>query len=156
MGNTEIHLDETDLAILRVLQQDARITNVALANQLKMAPSAMLERVRKLEEKEVIRGYHTAINPLAVDKELLVFIFIKTTDGFVTDKSAYALAEIPQIMEVHLIAGEDCFLIKARFSGTEELMETKRNHFSKITSIISMRTTIVLQTVKESSHISID
>lgn len=156
MEAIEINLDEMDLDILRVLQQDARITNVALANQLKMAPSAMLERVRKLEEKGVIRGYSTIIDPLSIDKELLVFIFIKAKDNFANDKAALMLAAIPQVMEVHLIAGEDCYLVKARFSGTRELMEVKRTRFSKIAGIVSMRTTIVLETVKESSHISIE
>jgi len=156
MRTMEINLDETDLAILRLLQDDARITNVALAAQLKMAPSAMLERVRKLEEKGVIRGYSAMVDPLAVDKDLLVFIFIKTKDSFADDKSARALAAIPQVMEVHHIAGDDCYLIKARLSSPTELMELKRSRFSKIANIISMRTTIVLETVKESSHISIN
>ncbi|MBO9618424.1 MAG: Lrp/AsnC family transcriptional regulator [Niabella sp.] len=156
MKKLEINLDETDLNILRLLQEDARMTNVALANQLKMAPSAMLERVRKLEEKGVIRGYSAAIDPLMVDKELLVFIFIKTKDSFANDKSARALAAIPQVMEVHHIAGEDCYLVKARLSGPLELMELKRSKFSKISNIVSMRTTIVLETVKESAHISIE
>ncbi|AHF15066.1 Lrp/AsnC family transcriptional regulator [Niabella soli] len=156
MKKLEINLDETDLSILRLLQEDARITNVALANQLKMAPSAMLERVRKLEEKGVIRGYSAAIDPLTIDKELLVFIFIKTKDSFANDKSARALAAIPQVMEVHHIAGEDCYLVKARLSGPLELMELKRSRFSKISNIVSMRTTIVLETVKESAHISIE
>ncbi|ANH80597.1 AsnC family transcriptional regulator [Niabella ginsenosidivorans] len=156
MEKRMIHLDETDLAILELLQEDARITNVALANQLKMAPSAMLERVRKLEEKGVVKGYSAAIDPLAVNRELLVFIFIKTKDSFANDKSARALAAIPQVMEVHHIAGDDCYLVKARLSGPMELMEMKRSKFSKIPNIISMRTTIVLETVKESSHISIE
>ena len=156
MEKATLHLDETDLAILRLLQEDARITNVALANRLKMAPSAMLERVRKLEEKGVLKGYTAAINPLAVNKELLVFIFIKTKDSFANDKSARALAAIPQVMEVHHIAGDDWYLVKARLSGPLELMEMKRSKFSKISNIISMRTTIVLETVKESSHISIE
>lgn len=156
MKKLEINLDGTDLTILRLLQEDARITNVALANQLKMAPSAMLERVRKLEEKGVIRGYNTVIDPLLVDKELLVFIFIKTKDSFANDRSARALAAIPQVMEVHHIAGEDCYLVKARLSGPLELMELKRSKFSKISNIVSMRTTIVLETVKESAHISIE
>ncbi|MCD2422328.1 Lrp/AsnC family transcriptional regulator [Niabella pedocola] len=152
----EINLDETDLAILRLLQEDARITNVALAGQLKMAPSATLERVRKLEEKGMIKGYSAIVDPLWIDKDLLVFIFIKTKDSFADDKSARLLAAIPQVMEVHHIAGDDCYLIKARVSGPTELMELKRSRFSKISNIISMRTTIVLETVKESSHISID
>ena len=155
MQSKNLQLDETDLAILRLLQTDARITNLSLAKQLKMAPSAMLERVRKLEEKGTVKSYHAMVNAEAVGKQLLVFIFIKTKDSFADDKSAQMLAAIPEVMEVHHIAGDDCYLVKARVADTAELMELKRSKFSKIGNIVSMRTTIVMETVKESPNIVI-
>ncbi|GAB3017213.1 Lrp/AsnC family transcriptional regulator [Niabella terrae] len=156
MDENEIILDTTDLSILKLMQQQARITNVALAKKLSMAPSAVLERVRKLEEKGVIRGYAAQLNPVALQKGLLAFIFIKSGDEFGSDASAKALAAIPQVQEVHHIAGDDCYLVKVRVSGTEELMELKRREFSNISNILSMRTTIVMETVKETQTISIN
>ncbi|MFT4094581.1 MAG: Lrp/AsnC family transcriptional regulator [Niabella sp.] len=156
MNQYEAILNDTDITILKLMQDNARITNVALAKKLKMAPSAVLERVRKLEEKGIIKGYSTKIDPAALNKELLVFIFIKSSDGFGSEATAKAFAAVPEVQEVHNIAGDDCYLIKVRVANTTELMELRRKRFSKIANIISMRTTIVLETVKETQTISIN
>ena len=144
-----ISLDATDLLILERMQANARISNIDLARELKMAPSAVLERVKKLEQKKVITQFTTGINPAALDQKLLAFIFIKAADGLGQDRAGKALAKIPQVQEVHHIAGEDCYLVKVRTSDSDSLMQLMRHQFSKIPNIISTRTTIVLETVKE-------
>ena len=104
-------LDEVDLQILTSMQDNARISNVDLAKELGMAPSAVLERVKKLEQRKVILQYNTVIDPIAVNQKLLAFIFIKSKEGFTcSTQTASALAKIPEVQEVHHIAGEDCFL----------------------------------------------
>lgn len=155
MVQIDMVLNDIDKAILRLMQDDARITNVAISKKLKMAPSAVLERVRKLEERGVIKGYTANIDPSALNKELLAFIFIKSADGFGCDTSAKAFAAIPEVQEVHNIAGDDCYLVKVRVANTQALMDLRRKKFSKIANILSMRTTIVMETVKETQTISI-
>ncbi len=145
----EIILDNTDLQILQLMQENARISNVDMAKKLDMAPSAVLERVKKLEQKKVIRSYTTSINPAAVGQKLLAFIFIKTNDGFGSGVTGAALAKIPEVQEVHNIAGEDCYLAKVRAADSAHLMSLMRNEFAKIPTIHSTKTTIVLETVKE-------
>jgi Lrp/AsnC family leucine-responsive transcriptional regulator len=145
----EIVLDNTDLQILQLMQENARISNVDMAKKLDMAPSAVLERVKKLEQKKVIRNYTTSINPAAVGQKLLAFIFIKTNDGFGSSVTGPALAKIPEVQEVHNIAGEDCYLVKVRAADSAHLMSLMRNDFAKIPTIHSTKTTIVLETVKE-------
>ena len=145
----EIVLDNTDLQILQLMQENARISNVDMAKKLDMAPSAVLERVKKLEQKKVIRNYTTSINPAAVGQKLLAFIFIKTNDGFGSSVTGPALAKIPEVQEVHNIAGEDCYLVKVRAADSAALMALMRNDFAKIPTIHSTKTTIVLETVKE-------
>ncbi|HWK03980.1 MAG TPA: Lrp/AsnC family transcriptional regulator [Puia sp.] len=145
----EIVLDNTDLQILQLMQENARISNVDMAKKLDMAPSAVLERVKKLEQKKVIRNYTTSINPAAVGQKLLAFIFIKTNDGFGSSVTGPALAKIPEVQEVHNIAGEDCYLVKVRAADSAHLMSLMRNEFAKIPTIHSTKTTIVLETVKE-------
>jgi Lrp/AsnC family leucine-responsive transcriptional regulator len=145
----EIVLDNTDLQILQLMQENARISNVDMAKKLDMAPSAVLERVKKLEQKQVIRNYTTSINPAAVGQKLLAFIFIKTNDGFGSSVTGPALAKIPEVQEVHNIAGEDCYLVKVRAADSAHLMSLMRNEFAKIPTIHSTKTTIVLETVKE-------
>jgi Lrp/AsnC family leucine-responsive transcriptional regulator len=151
----EVMLDNTDLQILRLMQANARISNVDLARELNMAPSAVLERVKKLEQKKVITQYTACINPSAVQQKLLAFIFIKASEGFGSGAAGKALAKIPEVQEVHNIAGEDCYLVKVRTADSAALMDLMRNSFSTIPSIVSTKTTIVLETIKEQQQLVI-
>ncbi|MFT4203833.1 MAG: Lrp/AsnC family transcriptional regulator [Chitinophagaceae bacterium] len=147
-------LDNTDLQILRTLQGNARISNADLARELGMAPSGILERVKKLEQKTVITGYEVNINPAAVGLNLLAFIQIKTKDAIGSDETGKALAKIPEILEVHNITGVYCFLVKIRVENSEKLMEVMRKSLSPITSIVETQTIIVLETIKDSQQLS--
>src|SRR5688500_20140062 len=93
-------LDDIDWKILTLLQPSARITNVEMARQLEMAPSAVLERVKKLEQKMIIKGYATRIDPMAVNQRLLAFIFIKASDGLGSSATGEAIAGIEEVQEV--------------------------------------------------------
>jgi Lrp/AsnC family leucine-responsive transcriptional regulator len=155
MNEREIFLDKTDLSILRLMQKNARITNVDVARELNMAPSAVLERVKKLEQKKVILQYTARLNPSPLQQKLLAFIFMKAQDGLGSNSTGKALAKIPEVQEVHHIAGEDCYLVKVRTTDSASLMELMRNSFSKMPNIISTRTTIVLETVKEEQQLII-
>ncbi len=149
MDRLNFSLDQVDYGILRLMQENARINNADIARELGMAPSAILERVKKLEQKEVILQYNAKINPAALDKKLLSFIFIKAADGIGCITTGQALAAIPEVQEVHDIAGDDGYLVKVRTADSTALVELMRNSFAKIPGIISTRTTIVLETVKE-------
>ena len=151
----EFVLDNTDMHILQLMQENARISNVDMAKKLDMAPSAVLERVKKLEQKKVIRNYTTTIDPLALEQKLLAFIFIKVNDGIGCNITGPALAKIPEVQEVHNIAGEDCYLVKVRTADSASLIALMRNEFAKIPTIQSTKTTIVLETVKEEQKLLI-
>ena len=152
---TELLLDNIDLRILQLMQENARISNVDMAKQLEMAPSAVLERVKKPEQKQVILHYTTGINAAAVGQKLLAFIFIRTADGFGSGVTGASLAKIEEVQEVHNIAGEDCYLVKVRTADSASLMSLMRNKFAKIPTIQSTKTTIVLETVKEEQKLTI-
>jgi Lrp/AsnC family leucine-responsive transcriptional regulator len=151
----ELVLDNIDLRILQLMQENARIPNVDMAKQLEMAPSAVLERVKKLEQKGIIKQYTTVINPVAVGQKFLAFIFIRMSDAFTSDETRAALAGIEEVQEVHSIAGEDCWLLKVRTADSAELMSLMRNKFAKIPAIASTKTTIVLETIKEEQKITL-
>ncbi|MDF2434437.1 MAG: Lrp/AsnC family transcriptional regulator, leucine-responsive regulatory protein [Mucilaginibacter sp.] len=155
INETEIILDKTDLHILRLMQENARISNADLARELGMAPSGILERVKKLEQKNVILQNTIRINPLALQQKMLAFIFMKAADGPGCNDTARELAKIPEVQEVHHIAGDDCYLVKVRTYDAASLMRLMRNSFSKIPNILSTRTTIVLETVKEQQQLVI-
>ncbi|AIL45743.1 Lrp/AsnC family transcriptional regulator [Elizabethkingia anophelis] len=151
----EYKLDEIDLKIVRLMQENARINNAELARILGMAPSAVLERVKKLEQKEVLISYHAKVNPSAVNQNLLSFIFIKANEIIGDEETGKLLAQIPEVLEVHDIAGDDGYIIKVRTSDTIALMNLMKRSLSSIPGIISTRTIIVLQTVKEDNQLII-
>lgn len=148
-------LDDIDLKILTYLQPNAYLSNVELSKKLGMAPSAVLERVKKLEQKGVIIGYPTRINPEALHLNLLAFIFIKSSEGPGNATVAKHLARLPEILELHHIAGEDCYIAKVRAKDPLSLVQFMREKFSKVKGITNTKTTIVLQTVKEDNHLPI-
>jgi Lrp/AsnC family leucine-responsive transcriptional regulator len=151
----ELILDKTDLHILRLMQDNARISNADLARELGMAPSGVLERVKKLEQKNVIQQYTARINPDALHQKMLAFVFMKAADGPGCNPTALELAKIPEVQEVHHIAGEDCYLVKVRTYDAASLMHLMRNSFGKIPNLLSTRTTIVLETGKEQQQLVI-
>jgi Lrp/AsnC family leucine-responsive transcriptional regulator len=155
ISETDIILDKTDLHILRLMQENARISNADLARELGMAPSGVLERVKKLEQKNVILQYTARINPDAMQQKMLAFIFMKAADGPGYNDTALELAKIPEVQEVHHVAGDDCYLVKVRTYDSASLVHLMRNSFSKIPNLLSTRTTIVLETVKEQQQLVI-
>lgn len=148
-------IDEIDAQILTIIQGNARITNADIARQVEMAPSAVLERIRKLEMSGIIRGYEARLNPADLGLGLLAFIFVRTDERAGSPETARQLAEIPAVQEVHHVAGEDCFLVKVRAANTEALGNLLKGDFSQIPWIQSTRTTIVLSTVKETAQLPI-
>ena len=147
-------IDGTDEQILTILQNDARISNAEIARQIGLAPSAVLERIRKLEDRGIIRGYRTDIDPRAVEFGLTVFITVKTNEcGSDAEKT---LAAIPEVLEVHDVAGEDCFLIKVRTKDTDALGRLLREKIKPIPTVSGTRTTVVLQTFKETNALPLE
>ena len=149
-------IDATDRKILKILQQNARTSNAEIARQVGMAPSAILERIRKLETRGVIQGYEARIDPEALGLHLLAYIFVRTTDMGGELRTGEALAAIEEVKEVHHIAGEDCFLVKARVRDARPLGRLLREHFATGGGVTSTRTTIVLETLHETTRLPID
>jgi Lrp/AsnC family leucine-responsive transcriptional regulator len=146
-------IDETDRHILSILQQNARTSNAEIARQVAMAPSAVLERIRRLETRGVIQGYETRINPEALGLDLLAFVFVRSTDFDGEARTAELLAGIPEVLEAHHIAGEDCFLLKVRARDAKTLGRMLRERIGGAGAVQSTRTTIVLETVRESARL---
>lgn len=147
-------MDQTDLKILALLQPDSCLTNIEIAKKVNMAPSAVLERIKKLEQKGIIEGYPTRIKPDALELKLLAYIFIKTNEGPGNASVAKQLTKIPEVLELHHIAGEDCYLVKVRAKDPLSLIHLMREKF-KNPNIVSTKTTIVLETLKESNQLPI-
>lgn len=148
-------LDKVDLRILSILQGDARASNAAIARKIGMAPSATLERIRKLEQHGLIRGYEARLDAAPLGLGLVAFVFVRSSERAGGPKTARRLAAIPEVQEVHHIAGEDCFLVKVRAANPEALGQLLRERFGAIRALTSTRTTIVLETLKETGSVPV-
>ena len=148
-------IDEVDVQILTILQENARTTQADIAKAVGLAPSAVLERVRKLEGKGFIREYVASVDPHVANRSLLAFVAVRTNEYGPEQPSAQALAQLPDVLEIHHVAGEDCFLLKVRARDAEHLGQMLRRQIASVPGVTSTRTTIVLETVKETSRIPI-
>jgi|SRR5215208_3714553 len=145
-------IDATDLKILNILQANARTSNAQIARDLGMAPSAILERIRKLEERGVIRGYEARIDPEALGLHLLAYVFVRSDDSPGEVRVGQQLAQLPGVQEVHHIAGEDCYLVKVRTADPRSLSRLLRESIGAIGSVRT-RTTIVLDSLRETAQL---
>lgn len=149
--------DPTDVKILTLLQADGRMPQVEIAKAVGLAPSAVLERLRKLEARKVIQGYATHVDPHAAGCPLLAFIAVRTNEvGGEEDLVGDALAQVPGVLEVHHVAGEDCFLVKIRARDTEHLGQLLKAEVGRVKGVRSTRTTIVLGTHKETGAVPLE
>jgi len=147
-------IDEIDSKILTILQQNARTSNADIARDVGMAPSAVLERVRKLERRGIITGYEARISPEAIGLGLTAFTFVKTEEPVGSMDTGEALSAIPGVMEVHYAAGSAAYLIKVRVSGPKALADLLKE-IGRLPTVRDTNSTVVLQTVKETGTMPI-
>jgi Lrp/AsnC family transcriptional regulator, leucine-responsive regulatory protein len=145
-------IDAKDREILTILQGNARISNAEIARQVGMAPSAILERIRRMEASGVIQGYETRVSPEALGYHLLAFVFVATNDFSGELRIAERLGDIPEVQEVHHIAGEDCFLVKVRARDAKSLGRLLREQLGQLRT----RTTVVLETICQNDRLPLD
>ena len=146
-------IDDIDTSILELLQENARISQADVARVVGLAPSAVLERIRKLESRGVIKGYTALLDPQVVEQSMLAFIAVRTAQAPGDDGVAQQLAQCPEILELHHVAGDDCYMAKVRARDAEHIGQLLRHRFGRIPGVVSTRTTIVLETVKETPRL---
>jgi Lrp/AsnC family leucine-responsive transcriptional regulator len=149
-------IDEISLKILKILQKKARIPNVEIARQVGLAPSAVLERIRKLEKQGIIEGYEVRLNPKFFRKGLVAFLTVKTNEHADDVAIGKKLAHRPKVQEVHYVAGDDSFLVKVRGTDLEEIDRLIREKIKSIEGVVSIKTAIAFSTYKETSQLPID
>ncbi len=149
-------MDQTNLKILRILQKKARIPNVEVSRLINLAPSAVLERIRKMEKQGIIDGYEVRLNPERFGYSLVSFIQLRLRPEANRQQVADLLTARPEILEVHFITGEDCFLVKTRTSGTDHLNALLQELAASVTGLRDTKTFVVLSTHKETAQIPLD
>ena len=114
-------LDDIDRRILDLLQHDARMTNAAIAAEVGLTAPSVFERVRKLEQRGVIRGYTINIDPAALGKTMTAFIRVTAAFDERYDAGVAAISQDADVLECYGVAGEDCLIIKTVVSDPAEL-----------------------------------
>jgi Lrp/AsnC family leucine-responsive transcriptional regulator len=149
-------IDSISLKILKILQKKARIPNIEIARQVGLAPSAVLERIRKLERRGIISGYEVRLNPGHFGKALVAFVTVKMEKSAGETRLGDQLAAIADVQEVHFVAGTDAFLVKIRGPDPEALGRLIRDKIKSIAGVHSTHTAIVLSTYKETARLHIE
>jgi Lrp/AsnC family leucine-responsive transcriptional regulator len=149
-------IDDISLQILKILQEKARIPNVEVARQVGMAPSAVLERIRKLEKNGYIDGYEVRLNPKRLKRDLIAFITISCRKPGDATTTGRFLGRLKAVQEVHHVAGGDGLLVKVRVRDTEELGRLIREELAAEGRIAATETTVVMSTYKETALIPLD
>ena len=146
----DIKLDEIDLKILKILQENGRTKRNKLAEEVKLSIPSVSERLRKLEESGVIRGYHSVLDARSVGLEVTAFIFLTTESSKFYAKIIERAKEYEEILECHAITGDGSHILKIRTESTETL----ENLLSKIQAwpgVVNTRTDVVLSSPKETN-----
>jgi Lrp/AsnC family leucine-responsive transcriptional regulator len=133
-------IDETDRRLLVELQEDARLTHAELGRRVGLSPPAVTDRVRRLTDEGVIRGFHADVDPRALGFALSVIIRVRPAPRQL-HKVAELARDTPEVVECHRITGEDCFFVKAHVRSVEHLEEVIDGF-----GVFGQTTTSVMQT----------
>ncbi|HLO95741.1 MAG TPA: Lrp/AsnC ligand binding domain-containing protein [Burkholderiaceae bacterium] len=150
-------LDTIDARILRVLQQDGRISNLKLAEAVHLSPTAVLERVKRLTRDGYILGYEARLNPAKLGAAMMVFIeiLLDRTVQDVMDNFKAAVQARPEILECHLVAGGFDYLLKTRVSDMSAYREFIGSVIWTLPGVRETRTYAVMEEVKNSTALPI-
>jgi Lrp/AsnC family leucine-responsive transcriptional regulator len=140
-------VEDLDRQIVRLLQGDGRMSYTELGKATGLSTSAVHQRVKRLEERGVIRGYGAVIDADAVGLSLTAFVSITPLDPAAPDDAPDRLATIPEIEACHSVAGDESYILKVRVRAPSEL-ETLLARI-RAAANVSTRTTIVLSTPYE-------
>ncbi|MBC6993055.1 Lrp/AsnC family transcriptional regulator [Neolewinella lacunae] len=145
-------LDKIDLNILKILQENSKITNLDLSKRIGLSPAPTLERVKKLEHNEVIRSYHAQVNPEAIGLMVKTFVLVsldwrkdQARENFLSQVEG-----IDEITECYIITGEADFLIKIVCKDIPTYERLLFKTLQQIDEIERLKTLMTLSTVKDS------
>lgn len=138
-------MESTDQHILALLARDGRMSYTEIGRETKLSTSAAQQRVRRLEQRGVISGYHASIDPEALGRTLMAFISIRPLDPSTDEATPSLLVRLPEITSCYSVAGDASYLLKVQVATTAELdaLLTKIRQSANVTTV----TTVVLTTI---------
>ncbi|MCA6430471.1 MAG: Lrp/AsnC family transcriptional regulator [Cytophagales bacterium] len=146
-----VMLDDKDLAILRILQQNARATVREIAVQVKLSTTPVHERIRRLETQGVIRQYATLLNPNLVNKGLMVicYVSLRQHNKSAGSKFIKSIMEMPEIIACYNISGEFDFMLKVVAENMDDYYHFHVNKLSQAENIGQLQSVFVMGVIKD-------
>ena len=146
-------MDRIDNAILAALQNDGRMSNKELAAAVGLAPSSCLERVRRLHDKGIIRGYHAEIDPSSVGIGLQAFISVRLAQHTREAVDAFRehLISLPEVVSIYHVAGQDDFMAHVAVKDANHLKNLTLDAFTTRAEVARLSTALVYERVSESA-----
>ncbi len=144
-------LDKTDRKLLKYLQENSKVTNTQLAQEVGLSPAPTLERVKKLEKAGYIQSYQAKLNPRAVGLDLTALIQVALTRQLNNAINSFVeqIHEVPEIVECYQLTGDFDYLLKAMVPDIPSFEHLIAEKLGKIDEIGQMQTNVVLAKVKE-------
>ena len=141
-------LDAVDRNILDHLQRDGRISNVDLAREIGLSPSACLRRMRDLEASGVIDRYAAILNQAAAGFGLSVFVQVTLKRQAAIEAFERSVADRPEVMECYLMAGDADYLLRVVVADVAAYQRFLKDHLARIPGVASVRSSFALNRVK--------
>jgi len=150
-------MDAIDRSIVTTLQKQGRITNVELARMNDLAPSSMLERVRRLEEKGIIKGYRAVLDPKEVGFQIqaLVMLSLDHHQERGIERFESGVLDVPEVKACYHITGRYDYLLHVAARDIEHLGALVKHKIAAIGGVEKQETFLVLSTVKEDDGYSL-
>lgn len=154
---TGIKIDEMDRNILRILQNEGRITNTELAKRLGISAPAMLERVKRLEEKNVIERFVAIANPEAVGIGIIAFVRISLGAHKLTEFETFKkhIDTMDEVLECYQLSGDDDYMLKVALPDMNGYADFAFTKLAPIPGVQSINSSFVLGTIKQDTALPI-
>jgi DNA-binding Lrp family transcriptional regulator len=151
-------VDELDAAIVRELQQDARLSNRELASRLGLAPSTCLVRTRALRERGVLKGFHAEVDltRVGLGVQALISIQVRPLSRTVIESFHAFAMDLPEVLAVFVLAGGDDFLVHVAVRDLTALHALLMDKFSPRKEIIGFRSSVIFQHTQRPPRIDFD
>jgi Lrp/AsnC family leucine-responsive transcriptional regulator len=155
---SRVRFDAIDLNILRELQSDSKITNATLAQRIGISPPSTLERVKKLEQSGIIRGYVALIDAAAVDKSICALVHVTLREHGEDKLNVFkkAVQKFDEVQAAWHTAGEEDFILKVLVTDMQQYEDFVVYRLSAVPNIGRVRTSFCLSTVKEATAVPLD
>lgn len=152
------NLDKIDLKILKILQENAKITNLQLSGEIGLSPAPTLERVKKLETAKLIQGYYTQVNEEALGIGIKAVIQITLARQLENAISNFKkeIAKIPEIMECYQVTGNADYILIVLLKDIRDFENLISQRLSKVEEIGQMQTMVILSKIKDSKLLPLE